>query len=223
MEDIGIGYDVYCGSDKVGTVARFIADANDSHITDVVVDRGLLHGAKIVPLENLADVADQRVSLALTREQFEAADGFSDVRFKQPEDDWSAPPGYFPQDFLLDTAIDFGAQAGYGTTSKPGPYPPSPADPRPNLLRPTIKDGTPVRDVAGNRVGEVHEARFHPEDGRLDYLMLKHGPFGLEHAEIPLGWVEGLDGDGLVLRVPAEQVKALPKHASGDERANLPG
>jgi uncharacterized protein YrrD len=223
VEDIGIGYEVYCGDDHVGTVARLIADASDAHVTDIVVDRGLLHGAKIVPLEDLVAVEGQRVRLKLTREQFAAADGFADVRFQQPEDDWSTPPGYYPQDFLLETAADLGAQAGYGINTKLGPFPPSPADPRPNLLRPTVKDGTPVLDVDGEKVGEVHEASFHPEDGRLDRLVLKHGPLGLEHSEIPLDWVEGLDGDGVVLRVPAAQVAALPKHAAGSARADLPG
>ncbi len=223
MQDIGIGYEVYCGGEKVGTVARLVADASDAHVTDIVVDRGLLRGAKIVPLEDLASVSDERVQLDISRDQFEAMDGFADVRFRQPEDTWSAPPGYFPSDFLLESAVDIGGQAGYGTDSKVGLFPPSPADPRPNLLRPTLRDGTPVFDVDGKKVGEIHEARFHPEDGRLDSLQLKHGLLGLEHADIPLDWVQGLDGEGLVLKVKAAEVESLPKHAPPGARADLPG
>jgi uncharacterized protein YrrD len=223
VEDISIGYEVRCDGEKVGTVARLIADASDAHITDIVVDRGLLHGAKIVPLEDLASVEGGHVQLGVTREQFEAMDGFADVRFKQPDDNWSCPPGYFTSDFLLDTAVDFGAQAGYGSGAKPSPFPPSPADPRPNLLRPTVKEGTPVLDVDGKKVGEIQEVRFHPEDGRLHHLRLKRGLLGHEHVEIPLDWVEGLDGEGLVLRVQAAQVEALPGQAPNAPKADLPG
>ena len=91
MDDIRIGYDVYCGNDKVGEVHRIVADSKDSHVTDIVVDRGLLHGAKLVPLDNIKDVSSERVELGLTREQFEHADGFTDQRFQEPDDNWTAP------------------------------------------------------------------------------------------------------------------------------------
>jgi uncharacterized protein YrrD len=222
VEDIGIGYEVYCGNQKVGSVARLVADASDSHITDVVVDRGLLHGAKLVPLEDVESVADTRVQLNLTHDQFIAADGFTDERFKEPEDDWSAPPGYYTQDFLLDIAVDEGGVAGYGTSGKPGPFAPSPADPRTHLLRPSVKEGTAVRVASGEKVGEIQQVRFHPDDGRLDEIVLKRGLLGREHVEIPLDWVEGLDGEALVLRVTAAEVHALSNRAPGTARTDQP-
>jgi len=128
MDDIRIGYGVYCGGEKVGEVARLVADASDSHITDIVVDRGLLHGAKLLPLGDLEDVSAGHVQLKLTHEQFLKADGFVDQRFRSPQDNFSAPPGFDPSDFLLNAEVDAGSAGGFGAI---GPFAPSPADPRP--------------------------------------------------------------------------------------------
>jgi uncharacterized protein YrrD len=209
MEDVRIGFAVYCGDHKVGEVARLIADTRDSHVTDLVVDRGLLHGAKLVPLEDIKDVGGDRIQLRLTHDQFEKADGFVDERFKQPDDNWSAPPGFDRTEFLLDVDVSTGAIGGYGAAGRVGPYPPEPADPRPNLLRPFLNEGTSVRSASGEKVGEVAQISFNPEDGRLDGLTMKRGLFGHEHVEIPLDWIEGFDGEGIILRVNQERVEEL--------------
>ena len=213
MDDIRIGYEVYCGGEKVGEVARLVADASDSHVTDIVVDRGLLHGAKLVPLEDLQDVGDGRVQLYLTHEQFLQADGFVDQRFRQPHDGWSAPPGCDPADFLFDAQIDVASAAGFGATGMLGGPPPSPADPRPNLLRPFIKEGTPVLSSTGSRVGEIAQVSFNPEDGHLDSVTLKRGFLERERIDLPLDWIEGFDGDGLVLHVSEAEVERLPSRS----------
>jgi uncharacterized protein YrrD len=210
MDDIRIGYDVYCGSHKVGEVIRLIADARDSHITDIVVDRGLLHGAKLVPLEGIKSVQAQQVTLTLTQEQFEHADGFADQRFKEPDDDWSAPPGFNHTDFWLNAEVDIGAMGGYGALGKPSPFPSEPADPRPNMLRPFLNEGTQVMSSSGRKVGEVAQISFHPEDGRLDGLTIKRGLLGHEHVQVPLDWIEGFDGEGVVLRASEAEVEGLP-------------
>jgi uncharacterized protein YrrD len=210
MDDIRIGYGVYSGGAKVGEVARLVADAGDSHVTDIVVDRGLLHGAKLVPLEDLADVSAGRVQLKLTHDQFLKADGFVDQRFRGPHDGWSVPHGYDPSDFLLDAQIDVASAAGFGATGMLGGPPPSPADPRPNLLRPFIKDGTPVRSSTGAKLGEIAQVSFNPEDGHLDSLTIRRGLMGREHVDLPLDWIDGFNGDGLVLHVSEVEVQRLP-------------
>lgn len=223
VEDIRIGLDVYSGDEKVGTVARLVADASDAHITDIVVDRGLLHGAKLIPLDEVSQVQNGRIQLRLTREQFQNADGFADQRFRQPEDDWSGPPGYLGSDFLLDLTLDGGAAAGYGVVGKPSPFPPSPADPRPNLLRPALREGTPILDVSGKQVGHVAEVSFHPEDGRLDGLVLRRGLLGHEQVSVPVDWIEGVDEDGVVLHVQAAEVERLTGQVKATERPDPAG
>ena len=211
MDDIQIGYGVYCGNDKVGEVARLVADASDSHVTDLVVDRGLLHGAKLIPLQDLKDVQAGRVELAITRQQFLDADGFTNPRFREPHDAWSCPPGYdSAADFLIEAEVDAGSASGFGAVAGPVGFPPSPADPRPNNLRPLIREGTPVQSSTGEKVGEIGQVSFNPEDGRLDSVTLKRGLLGRDHLQLPLDWIEGFDGEGLVLHVSKEQVEQLP-------------
>lgn len=214
MENIRTGSDVYCGDEKVGSVSRLIAEARDSRITGLVVDRGLLHGAKIVRIGDITDVSSEAVHLGLTRDQFEHADGFADKKFGNPMGNWMAPPGYNPTEFLLDIDEAFSPGAYGGLAGKPSPFPPSPANPLPNLIRPTVKVGTPIRANDGEGVGEVAEMDFHPEDGRLTRLVLKRGLLGHEHVELPLEWIEGINEEGVILRVEkAEVEKARPSQA----------
>ncbi len=211
MDDIRIGYEVYCGTERVGEVTRLVADASDSHITDLVVDRGLLHGAKLLPLEDIKNVSAGRVELGITHDEFLKADGFANPRFREPHDGWSAPRGYDSQaDFLLDAEVDVASAGGYGAIAAPADFPPTPADPRPNLLRPSIKEGTPVRGSTGTKVGEIGQVSFNPEDGHLDSITMKRGVLGREHIALPLDWIEGFDGEALVLHASEDEVGRLP-------------
>jgi uncharacterized protein YrrD len=211
MDDIRIGYEVYCGNEKVGEVARLVADASDSHITDLVVDRGLLHGAKLLPLQDIKDASAGRVELSLTHEQFLNADGFANPRFREPHDGWSAPRGYDKAaEFLLEAEVDAGGAAGFASVAAgPADFPPSPPDPRPNALRPSIREGTAIRASNGDKVGEIAQVSFNPEDGRLDSVTLKRGLLGNEHVALPLDWIEGFDAEGLILHVSKARVEGL--------------
>ena len=210
MDNIRTGADVYCGDEKVGSVSRLIADARDSRISGIVVDRGIVRAAKIVPIGQIARVSGTAVHLELTSEQFEQANGFADKKFADPMSNWLAPPGYNKTEFLLDVDTAFAAGSYGGIAGKPSPFPPSPADPRPNEIEPTVKVGTPVRSVDGEEVGEVAELDFHPDDGRLTRLVLKRGFLGHEHIEIPLTWIEGIDEDGVILTASKAEVGRAP-------------
>jgi len=215
MEDIGIGFGVFCGADHVGHVAKLIADASDSHVTDIVVDRGLLHGAKVISLGQVQKVGDGEVHLSIDREQFQQADGFADQRFRYPGHDWNVPSGYGSVDFLLDAEVATGSAAGYGAGSLPDELALPPPDPRPNLLRPVVREGTPVHAAGGEKVGEVASMTFHPDDGRLASVIMKWGLLGGEHLALPVEWVEHLDDEGLTLNVPAAQVHQHTRNAAG--------
>ena len=214
MENIRTGADVYCRNQKVGSISRLIADARDSRISGIVVDRGLVHAAKVVPIGQIASVVGEAVHLELTAEQFEKAEGFADKKFANPTQNWLAPSGYRAADFLLNTDVAFGAGGYGGIAGKPSPYPPSPADPRANEAEPSVKVGAPVRSVDGEAVGEVAELDFHPDDGRLTRLVLKRGFLGHEHVELPLEWIEGISEDGVILTVDKAEVgRARPAQA----------
>jgi len=206
MEDIGIGFDVFCGTDRVGHVAKLIADASDSHVTDIVVDRGLLHGAKVISLGQVQAVRGRVVHLSLHREQFERADGFADQRFRYPGHDWNVPSRYRSTDFLLELELSTGSSSAYGAGEVPEDRALPPADPRPNLLRPVVREGTTVRASDGEKMGEIASMTFHPDDGRVTSVAMKWGLLELERADLPLEWVEHLDDEGLTLNVPATQV-----------------
>jgi uncharacterized protein YrrD len=205
MDDIRIDNRVFCGADEVGRVAKVIADANDAHVTELVVDRGLLHGAKVIPLGQVQDVRAGEVHLTLDREQFERANGFADQRYRYPHRTWAPPQGFLPTDCLFDVAA-YGAGPSSALGALPGDLPATPPDPRPNLLRPVVSEGTPVLSADGKKVGEIASISFHPDDGRLVSAVMKWGLLEHERLELPREWIADLDDKGLSLNVNSDQV-----------------
>jgi len=206
MDDIRIGFGAFCGTEHVGHVAKVVVDASDTHVTELVVDRGLLHGAKVIPLAQVEDVRDSEVHLTLDREQFQGANGFADQQYQYPDHNWPAPPGFLSTDVLLDVTA-YGAGPSSGLGGLPEDLALAPPDPRPNLLRPIVREGTPVRAVDGEKVGEIASISFHPDDGRLVSVVMKWGFLEHERSEIPAEWIADLDDKGLSLNVRSEQAR----------------
>ena len=57
----------------------------------------------------------------------------------------------------------------------------------------------------------------------LDALVLKRGLFGHEQVPVPIDWVEGIDEDGLVLRVAAAEVEGSGGQAKEVKRTDPAG
>lgn len=210
MDDIQIGAHVFLGNAEVGNVGRLIADARTARITDIVVDRGLLHADKIIPLGYVREASGGKLVLAMDRDEFDHAEGFVEEHYQPPDEVWPVPAGYDRVSFLINANFAYDSNAGYGPAAAPGPvYVPSTPDPTPDLYRPDIEVGTPIRTATGEKVGEVAEAAFDPDDGKLTRLVLKKGFLGRTDVELPLDWVDDLSSEGVILHATVEEVEQL--------------
>ena len=208
--EIKIGADVMGTSGKLGEVHRVIVDARSERVTDIVVKHGFLFGReRIVPLSHVTKVEDGVIYLDLDERGFEAMDGFTDDRYRAPDPSYAGPPGFRRGDFLLDTTVGTGAAGGIGTTSPTFGFPGGQQVTPDDLSRPAVSPGTPVLDVNGERIGEVHDFAVSPDTGAPTRLVVRRGMLFHTDTDIPVGWVSEIGDEGVMLNVPKSEVEAL--------------
>ena len=208
--DIHIGQDVVGRDGKLGEVHRVIVDARSAHVTDLVVKHGSLFGSeRILPLGCVAGVENNAVKVDLDQKAFEALNGFTDDRYRAPDPNYSAPPGFRNEEFLIDSAVAFSggapgaAHAGGATLGYPGGQQVSPDD----MQRPAYSQGTPVLDAEGAKVGELERMAFDSTSGEPTHIVLRRGFLFHHEAELPMSWVQEHGDSGIMLNVNRAEVE----------------
>lgn len=87
-------------------------------------------------------------------------------------------------------------------------------DPHHELISSTRVEGTPVRDLAGRKLGIIHSVMIHKVSGRVAYALLAFDRFlGVPELVYPLPW-EKLTYDpkrsGYVVDITREMLEAAP-------------
>ena len=212
--EICIGATVVGPHGKLGTVRGMIVEADAGRATDLVVrHHGLLGRTRVVPLTHVTTIEDDTVHLDLDEAGFAAMDGFVDDRHHAANRTF-IPPGAGGTTFNVDAAV-----AGGGFAGHLGDLPGDRAWPD-DTERAAVMMGTPVLDVAGERIGVVHAFGV-MEAGTPSRLVLRQGHLLHHDTAIPLDWVKEIADDGVLLRVPASRVAALARepHASAAQPA----
>lgn len=208
--DISIGADVMGTGGKLGEVHRVIVDARTDRVTDMIVKHGFLFGReRIVNLEHITKVENGVIFVDLDERGFEIMDGFTDDRFRAPDPNYSGPPGFNNEDFLMDTIVAEGSAAGLGQTLPPMGFPGGEQVSPDDLARPAVSPGTDVLDVNGDKIGEVHEFAVAQDSGSPTRLVVRSGFIFKHDAEIPVAWVKEVSDTGVMLNVSKDQVEAL--------------
>ena len=209
--DITIGADVIGASGKLGEVHRVIVDARSERITDLVVKHGFLFGReRVVPLSHVTKVEGGVVHVDLDERGFEAMDGFTDDRYRAPDPSWRGPPGFNRNDFLMDVTVAEGPMQGLAGGPVPvGGFPGGEQATPDDMSRPTVEPGTPVLDVDGNKVGEVHEMSFAADTGVPTRLVVRSGGIFHHDTEVPANLVREIADDGVMLNVPRAEIERL--------------
>lgn len=69
--------------------------------------------------------------------------------------------------------------------------------------------------IEGKEAGKVAGAVVSPDSQQVQYLILSHLPREAIYRCIPVGWIEGMQGEVISLNVRLEDILALPDwHAS---------
>lgn len=209
--DISIGADVIGTSGKLGEVHRVIVDARTERVTDLVVKHGFIFGReRVVPLTHVTGVENGVVHLDLDEKGFEIMDGFTEDRYRAPDPSWSGPPGFGGPGYLMDVTVAEGPMMGIAggpvpTLGFPGGEQVSPDD----MARPTVSPGTPVLDVEGHKIGEVHEMGFAADTGAPTRLVVRSGGIFHHDTEVPVSMVQEIGDDGVMLNVARSAVEQL--------------
>ncbi len=175
------GTDVYSSDgEKLGNLHRVVIKRSDLRLTHVVVDIGFLRSGRhlwegglgldydrIVPIDDVAAVTDQRVDLTLTAQQFKDVPEYTEESFEQAQD---LSPGEFDLADVANRAEAISAMIGNTSNvwimsrlNKP-------------LDSVDIAEGTPVwRQEPHEKLGEVRRVLLNAETGRLTALVISRG------------------------------------------------
>lgn len=70
--------------------------------------------------------------------------------------------------------------------------------------------GTPIFCTDGP-VGEVHDVLIDPETERPTHIILREGILVIKEVSIPVGYVQKVEGDRVLLKVNKEEIEKLPR------------
>jgi sporulation protein YlmC with PRC-barrel domain len=73
-----------------------------------------------------------------------------------------------------------------------------------------VTKGTPIFCTDG-LVGEVHDVLIDPETGKPTHIILREGILVIKEVNIPVGYVQKVESDRVLLKVDKEQVERLPR------------
>jgi sporulation protein YlmC with PRC-barrel domain len=70
--------------------------------------------------------------------------------------------------------------------------------------------GTPIFCTDGP-VGEVHDVLIDPETERPTHIILREGTLIIKEVNIPVGYVQKVEGGRVLLKVNKQEVERLPR------------
>jgi sporulation protein YlmC with PRC-barrel domain len=212
---ISVGSDVVATDGAVGQVSRVVVDPAADVITAVVVKRGtLLPEERVVPLGCVGGGQPGRLELTVDTAAFERFDGFDSGHYREPDPDYSGPPGFDAGDvdrrnFQLSSYVAMGPLGGFGGQARPFGFPGGEASESARPARPAIENGSDVLDVEGRKIGTVAGLSVSGETGEPTRLAVRQGLIFHKEIEVPIDWVAELSDVGVMLAVRKEDVDAI--------------
>lgn len=70
--------------------------------------------------------------------------------------------------------------------------------------------GTPILCTDGP-IGEVHDVLIDPKTERPTHIILREGILVIKEVNIPVGYVQEVEGDRVLLKVNKEEIERLPR------------
>lgn len=163
--EISIGAAVMGTSGKLGEVRRVIVDPRTGQVSALVVRHGFLFGGeRVVLLEDVRRIEEGVIYLDLDEQGFADLDDFSPDQYRVPDPDIEGPAGFDRSEFVMDTLVA-GAAAGGNMAAPPAAAAPGDQAAPESLRAAVVAPGMEVRDVDGEKVGEVDDISLAPDTG----------------------------------------------------------
>lgn len=206
MLDLRMSADVL-GRDggKLGEVSRLLVDPIGNDITGIAVRRGVLVAAEyIVPLAQLSPASGDALAVDMDEGEFEQLDRFDLQAFREPDPDYTGPPGWDRRargmDNLQLTSIwAMGPMAGLGAAAPVFGFPGGESSRPPSLHWASIHRGSDVLDSGGEKVGEIAEVSVDETSGEPSRVVVRRGWLFKSEMDVPANWICDIRDDAVVL------------------------
>lgn len=211
------GVDVYSSDDeKIGTLHRVVMDPKTKEVTHIVVQRGLLFTEdKVVPMDLVGSVTEDRISLQGSKEHLDELPAYEETHYVRPDE---ATHGEVTSD-TSDTLywyppVDLSA-GGFGRY--PVAFFPQ------SLYVQKIEKNIPEGMVAlaqgakvvaedGEHVGNIETLITDPKDDRVTHVVVSSGLLLKERKIIPAYWLSSVSDDEVHLSVESRLLDRLPEY-----------
>jgi sporulation protein YlmC with PRC-barrel domain len=217
---VGLGDPVRSSDGQViGTIHRLIVDPTTGEVRAVAIQRGGLLRPPVEAL--LSDVQAGpagELHLRLPADEVEDLPRFVESAYTAPPADYVPPPGVSAGGILW----TFGVASGAGM-SQPGGMGSqvrsrlAVAWSAQDLENAVIREGSSVRDRAGEPVGTLHRLIFDSETGHLSELVVRQGLIAAQDLALPAALIQRLDDRVVVLAVSARWLHDWASLAPGVE------
>jgi len=198
MTDIPIKAKVACTDGPGGKSTHLIVDPASGKLTYFVVKDKKLPDSpdRLVPVENVADTADDVIRLNCTRDELANMPPFTTFHYVQKEipdyaDSYQTGGSMpaLPGDSWVDTAKEKHIPAGELALAR----------------------GMAVKSKESEKVGQVDGLVVDPDSGEITHLLMQKGHlWGKKDVALPVAAIDFVDADTVYLEIDKAAVKALP-------------
>jgi uncharacterized protein YrrD len=198
--DLHIGAQVHCLDGECGKLAKIAVDPATFHVTDLIVEKGLLlKQARVFPFSTVAYAESEDVHLALYSSDLLNYAEYHEAIIEHPATDWDGRSGYRTETAnypILATAYDPSiAVATVRQRIREGLSP----------ELETVVKGTLIKNTDGI-VGKLSHLLTDPESGEITHLMVQQGLLFPEHLNIPVDFVENISEESIFLSPSYEEL-----------------
>jgi len=207
------GVDVFSSdNEKIGTLDRVVMDPKTKEVTHIIVREGFLFTEdKVVPMDLIGSVTDERISLQGSKEHLDELPEYEETH-------------YIPRDATVDDDMSTlywnppvyagGGYSGYG--QYPVVYPQSLYIRRTEKNIPegmvALAEGAKVLAEDGEHVGNIETLITDPKDERVTHLVISSGLLTKERKIIPSHWLGTVAEDEVHLAVDSRLLERLPEY-----------
>lgn len=195
---------IKCDDGECGHLERVVIDPGHRQVTHLVV-RTRQGELRVIPAALIAEAHFDWLHVRLTGAELEAAPRLSEVDFSLPSADWTPPGDLRHADVLWPS--DYAPTLTHDVS--PGPLPVEhvnvPAD------EATIAAGARVF-CSDHECGRIADVVLDPDTDKALGFVVRRGFLFKRDVEIPLGWIDRVEADGVHLKMTARQVEELAEH-----------
>ncbi|HEY9854517.1 MAG TPA: PRC-barrel domain-containing protein [Stenomitos sp.] len=199
---------IKCEDAECGHLERVVIEPVHRQVTHLVVHTPQ-GNYRVIPASLVSEAHYDWIHVRLTCEALEAAPPYSEVDFSLPSAEWSPPGDLQHADVLWpsDYAANVGATLSPFHTQAPlriehVNVPPNEA---------IVSEGDRVF-CADRECGHVADVVMDPDSEKALGFVVRRGFLFKRDVEIPLGWIDHVEADGIHLKMTAEQVEELAEN-----------